>query len=155
MGILIPRLSFRHLKYQNLFTSDNFIHISRIILLLPFLATKETLALLVNDHIISGILVESFRHLECQNPSIISDSIASWRGCKFCDTWMEHGQNNTSVILDRTRDNNIQYKNENKFKYRKVKYRTIKYCNEQYSITLYITVQFTTKINNIVLYETL
>ena len=68
---------------------------------------------------------------------------------------MEHGQNNTSIISDRTRANHIQYKNENKFKYRKVKYRTIKYCNEQYSITLYITVQFTTKINNIVLYETL
>ena len=33
------------------------------------------MALLVNDPIMLGRLIWLFRHLECQNPSIISDSI--------------------------------------------------------------------------------
>ena len=43
--------SFRHLKHQNLSTGDNFIYSSRIIFLVLFLATKETLVPLANDPI--------------------------------------------------------------------------------------------------------
>ena len=39
------------------------------------MVNKEALALLVNDPIMSGRLIQLFRHLEHQNPSIISDSI--------------------------------------------------------------------------------
>ena len=48
--------------------------------LVPFLATKETLAPLANDPILLGRSIWSFRHLDCQNPSIISDSIDRRRG---------------------------------------------------------------------------
>ena len=43
--------------------------------LVPILATKETLAPLTNDPIMWKRLIESFRHLGCQNLSIISDYI--------------------------------------------------------------------------------
>ena len=46
-----------------------------IIFLVQFLATMEAVALLANDPIMSGRSIRSFRHLQCQNPSIISDSI--------------------------------------------------------------------------------
>ena len=41
--------SFRHLKHKNLSTGDDFIYISGIIFLVPFLATKKTLVPLAND----------------------------------------------------------------------------------------------------------
>ena len=41
----------------------------------PFLATKEVLAPLANDPIMLGRPIRSFRHLEHQNLSIISDLI--------------------------------------------------------------------------------
>ena len=90
----------RHLKHQNLSNGDDFIHSSRIICLVPCLATKEALVLLVNDRIMSRRSIQSFRHLECRNPLIISDSIASRSGCKICDTQTEHGRNNAGIILD-------------------------------------------------------
>ena len=43
--------------------------------LVPFLATREVVALLANDLIISGTLIWLLRHLEHQNLSIISDYI--------------------------------------------------------------------------------
>ena len=49
--------SFIPLKHQNIITSDDFIHSSGIISLVPILATKEALALLVNDPIMSGTLI--------------------------------------------------------------------------------------------------
>ena len=67
--------SFRHLKHQNLSTGDDFIYSSGIIFLVPFLATREAVALLANDPIMSGRSIRSFRHLEHENLSIISDSI--------------------------------------------------------------------------------
>ena len=39
-------LLFRHLKHHNLFTGYDFMHNSRLSVLVPFLATKEALALL-------------------------------------------------------------------------------------------------------------
>ena len=39
---------FKHLKYQNLSTGDDFIHTRQIIVLVPFLVTKEALSLLTN-----------------------------------------------------------------------------------------------------------
>ena len=70
--------SFRHLKHQNLSTSDDFIHGSRILFLVLFLATKEVVAPLANDPIMSGRLIKSVRHLEHQNPSSNSrDDFAS------------------------------------------------------------------------------
>ena len=64
---------FRHLKHQNLSTGDDFIQISGMIFLVPFLDTKEALAPLANDPIMSGRSIQSFRHLEHQNLSIFSD----------------------------------------------------------------------------------
>ena len=67
--------SFRHLKHQNLSTGDDFIYSSVIIFLVPFLATREAVALLAKDPIMSGTSILSFRHLEHQNVSIISEDI--------------------------------------------------------------------------------
>ena len=68
-------LLLRHLKHQNMSTSDDFIDSSGKIFLVQFLATKEALASLAYDPIMLGISIWLFKHLECQNPSIISDSI--------------------------------------------------------------------------------
>ena len=56
-------------------SGDDFIDSSGIIFLFPFLATKEALVPFANDHIMKCKFIQSFRHLECQNTSIISDSI--------------------------------------------------------------------------------
>ena len=66
---------FRHLKHQNMSTSDDNIDSSRKIFLVPFLASEEALASLAHDPIMSGISVRSFKHLKCQYTSMISDSI--------------------------------------------------------------------------------
>ena len=52
--------------------------------LVLFLAIKEALAPLASDLIMSERLIQSFRHLKCQNLSISSDFIGrnSWF-CKF------------------------------------------------------------------------
>ena len=60
-------------------TGDDFIYSSGIIFLVPFLATMEAVALLANDLIMSGTSIRSFRHLEHQNPSIISEDIGRAR----------------------------------------------------------------------------
>ena len=65
---------FRHLKHQNMSTSDDIIDSSGKIFLVPFLASEEALTSLAHDPIMSGISVWSFKHLKCQNTSIISDS---------------------------------------------------------------------------------
>ena len=39
------------------------------------MAAKEALILHANEHIMSGRLIQLFRHLECKNMSIISYSI--------------------------------------------------------------------------------
>ena len=54
--IMLGRLIqlFTHLKYQNLSTGDDFISSSGIICLVPFLFTREAVALLENDLIMSG-----------------------------------------------------------------------------------------------------
>ena len=75
--IMLVRLiqSFRHLKHQNLSTGDDFIYSSGIIFLVPFLATKEAVALLTNNLIIAGTSIQSFRHLKHQNLSTGDDFI--------------------------------------------------------------------------------
>ena len=60
-------------------TGDDFIYSSGIIFLVPFLATMEAVALLANDLILSATSIRSFRHLEHQNPSIISEDIGRAR----------------------------------------------------------------------------
>ena len=50
--------SFRHLKHQNLSTGDDFIYSSGIIFLVPFLATREAVALLANDLIMLGTSIQ-------------------------------------------------------------------------------------------------
>ena len=57
-----------------MYTGDDFIDSSGLFLA-PFLATKEALVPLPNDCIMQNRSLPSFRHLECQTPSIISDSI--------------------------------------------------------------------------------
>ena len=70
------------------------------IFLVYFLATKEALALLANDPIMSGRLIRSFRHLECQNPSIISDSIGIPNGGEKNDKkWGGPGAGGVGGIL--------------------------------------------------------
>ena len=63
------------------------------------------MAPLANDPIMSGRLIRLFRHLQCQNPSIISDFIGINVGCKICDGTRntEHGRNNSGIILDEER----------------------------------------------------
>ena len=69
--------SFRHLKHQNPSTSDDFIHSSGIIFLVPFLATREVVAPLANDPVMSERSIWSFRHLKHQNLSTGDDFIYS------------------------------------------------------------------------------
>ena len=69
LGTLIK--SFRHLKRQNLYTGDDYIYSSGIILLVSFLATREAVALLENHPIMLDTLIQMFRHLEHQYLSII------------------------------------------------------------------------------------
>ena len=54
-------------------TGEDFIQSSEIIILIKFLVTREAVVPLANDSIMSGTLIQSFRHLQCPNPSIISD----------------------------------------------------------------------------------
>ena len=58
-------------------TGDDFIASSGIIFLVPFLATKETLAPLANDPIMSRRLIWLFRNLKHQNLSTGDDFIHS------------------------------------------------------------------------------
>ena len=58
-------------------TGDDFIYDSRIIFLVPFLATREAVAPLANDLIMSGTSIQSFRHLKHQNMSTGDDFIPS------------------------------------------------------------------------------
>ena len=48
-------------------------------MLVPFLATREAVALLANDPIMLGRSIWFVRHLAHQNPSIISESIGRAR----------------------------------------------------------------------------
>ena len=73
--ILVSTQLFKHLKHQNKSTSDNFIHSSEILYLVPFLATKKAMVPHANDSIMLGRSIWLLRHLECQNLSIMSDSI--------------------------------------------------------------------------------
>ena len=70
-------------RYGHLDTSNSeicpLVMILSTIILVPFFATKETLAPLANDPIIQKRSIRSFRHLECQNPSIISEDIGRAR----------------------------------------------------------------------------
>ena len=52
---------FRHLKHQNLSTGDDFIYSSGIFFLVPFMASREAVALLANDLIMLGTSIRSFR----------------------------------------------------------------------------------------------
>ena len=54
-------------------TGDNFIDSSGKIFLVQFLATKEALVPLANYPIMSERLIQLFRHLEYQNPTISQD----------------------------------------------------------------------------------
>ena len=70
----------RAISVRHVSTGDDFIYSSGIIFLVPFLATMEAVALLANDLIMSGTSIRSFRHLEHQNPSIISEDIGRASG---------------------------------------------------------------------------
>ena len=86
LGTLIQL--FRHLKHQNPSTGDDFIYISGIIFLVPFLATKEAVPPLTNDPILWGRSIQLFRHLKNQNLSIMSDSIGRAKMAKQFNSWM-------------------------------------------------------------------
>ena len=59
--------SLRHLYHQNLSTGDDFVHSSRMIIQVPFLAPREAVAPFANDPIMSDTLIRSFRLLKDQN----------------------------------------------------------------------------------------
>ena len=87
----------REISVRHVSTGDDFINSSRIIYLVPFLATKETLVPLANDPIMYKRLIRSFKHLECQNLSILLVS-KYWRrrvptegGEKSGEQWTEEG----------------------------------------------------------------
>ena len=74
--------SFRHLELQNPSIISDFRDRERMVrkkvekfFLVPFFTTMEVAAPLKNYPILSGRSTGSFRHLELQNPSIISDFI--------------------------------------------------------------------------------
>merc|ERR1712105_126678 len=74
--------SFRHLELQNPSIISDFRHRDRMVqkkcekfFLVQFFATMEVAAPLKKYPILSGRSTGSFRHLELQNPSIISDFI--------------------------------------------------------------------------------
>ena len=69
----------RAISVRHVSTGDDFIYSSGIIFLVPFLATMEAEALLANDLIMSDTSIRSFRRLEHQNPSIISEDIGRAR----------------------------------------------------------------------------
>ena len=69
------------------------------IFIVLFLATREVVAPLANDPFMSGRLIQSFRHPQCSNPSIISDSIGINVGCKICDSWKTDRQTYIHVHL--------------------------------------------------------
>ena len=58
---------------------NDFIYSSGIIFLVLFLSTREAAVLLANDLIMSGTSIQLLRHLEHQNPSIISEDIGKAR----------------------------------------------------------------------------
>ena len=83
-----------------MFSSDDFIDSSGIIFLVPFLATKERLAPFANDPIMWKRSIQLFRHLECQNLSIISEDIGRARMVQqFRNGGMEEERRST-VVLD-------------------------------------------------------
>ena len=65
----------RAISVRHVSTGDDFIYSSGIIFLVPFLATMEAVAPPENNLIMSGTSIRSFRHLEHQNLSIISEDI--------------------------------------------------------------------------------
>ena len=70
----VPEIGFRVISLNSEFqpcSSSN----SLYNFLVPFLATREEVAPLANDPIILGRSMWSFRHLESQDLSIISESI--------------------------------------------------------------------------------
>ena len=81
---------FRHLETTSMSICDDFIYNSRILFLVPFLATKEALAPLPNDPIMWGRLIWLFGHLECQNPSVISDFTDRGRSGKIFSSNFGH-----------------------------------------------------------------
>ena len=65
------------------------------------LATMEAVALLANYLIMSGTLIRSFRHLEHQNPSIISEDIGRASGVQqFRNRGMEESDRRNTVVLE-------------------------------------------------------
>ena len=65
----------RAISVRHVSTDDDFIYSSGIIFLVPFLATMEAVALLANDPIMSSRSKWSFKNLEHQNSSKITDNI--------------------------------------------------------------------------------
>ena len=58
------------------------------------------MAPLANDPIMSGRLIQSLRHLECQNPFIISDSIGTARMVqKFRRSQIGSEERRSTVVL--------------------------------------------------------
>ena len=55
---------FRHLKHQNVSTGDDFIYNCEMILLAPFLATREVMGLLTNDPIMLGTSIRFYKYLK-------------------------------------------------------------------------------------------
>ena len=90
----------RAISVRHVSTDDDFIYSSGIIFLVPFLATMEAVALLANDLIMSGTSIWSFRHLEHQNPSIISEDIGRASGVQQFRNGTEE-RRHTVVLEDR------------------------------------------------------
>ena len=105
----------RAISVRHVSTGDDFIYSSGIIFLVPFLATMEVVVLLANDLIMSGTSIRSFRHLEHQNPSIISEDIG---GARMVQQFLrsrigseeEEEDRNTVVLEDRIQNITVKYK---------------------------------------------
>ena len=78
---------------------DDFIQNSGIIFLFLFLAPGKAVAPLANNPIMSGRSIQSLRHLEHQNLSIITDSIRIYRWLqKNAKKWGGGGVGNPIII---------------------------------------------------------
>ena len=103
----------RAISVRHVSTGDDFIYSSRIIFLIPFLATMEVVALLANDLIMSGTSLRLFIHLKHQNPSIISKDIGRAKSVQQFQRRRNGGTEEHSCLVweDRMTYENMRYEN--------------------------------------------
>merc|ERR1712208_241133 len=100
--------------------------------LVPNFTTRGVVAPPANNLIMSATLIRSFRHLECQNPSIISESIGIPNGSKKMGKKVRsHGgtkQRRNGGTESYSYRRGLQYYLLQKKNYDTIHYTAIQYC---------------------------